>query len=197
MLHGSLTRRAFLGWSAAGAGTLLAAPLSRVAPVLAAPGPSGVTVYDDFSGGLDTYHRHYRKDTEVTMSVEENIALEELIRMQHDGNHRFFNGDPALETWMHDDAVTLHGGFGPSAKGWDAVRDVLTHAAPRLSEGEIAFTLLSGQIIGDLGYLVGGEEGTVRLDGGERRPMQLRVTMIFRKVDGVWLVVHRHGEMVR
>ncbi len=197
MLHGSLTRRAFLGWSAAGAGTLLAAQLSRVAPVLAAPGPSGVTVYDDFSGGLDTYHRHYRKDTEVTMSVEENIALEELIRVHRDVNHRFFNGDPALDGWVHDDAITLHGGFGPSAKGWDAVRDVLTYAAARLSEGETTFTPLSGHVVGDLGYLVGSEQGTVRLDGGERRPMALRVTMIFRKVDGAWLAVHRHGEMVR
>ncbi len=197
MLHGSLTRRAFLGWSATGAGTLLVAPLARVAPVLAAPGQSGVTASDDFGGGLDTDHRHYRKDTEATMSVEESIALEELIRVHRDGNHRFFNGDPALDLWMHDDAITLHGGFGPSAKGWEAVRDVLTYAAARLSEGEITFTPLSGQVIGEFGYLVGGEEGTVRLDGGERRPMQLRVTMIFRKVDGVWLTAHRHGEMVR
>lgn len=126
-----------------------------------------------------------------------NVALEELIRVQQRGNHRFFNGDPAVDMWMHDDAVTLHGGFGPSVKGWDAVRDVLTYAAARLSEGEIAFTPLSGQVVGDLGYLVGSEEGTVRLDGGERRPMQLRVTMIFRKVDGAWLCVHRHGEIVR
>ncbi len=131
------------------------------------------------------------------MSMEENSALEELVRMHQDGNRRFFNGDPALDLWMHDDAITLHGGFGPSAKGWDAVRDVLIYAAARLSEGENTFTLLSGQIVGDLGYLVGGEQATVRLDGGERRPMALRVTMIFRKVDGVWLAVHRHGEMVR
>ncbi len=131
------------------------------------------------------------------MSVEENSALEELIRLYQDGNYRFFNGDPGLDEWMHDDAVTLHGGFGPSAKGWDAVRDVLIYAAARLSEGETTVTLLSGQVVGDLGYLVGSEGGTARLDGGERRPIAFRATMIFRKVDGVWLIVHRHGEMLR
>lgn len=126
-----------------------------------------------------------------------NSVLEELIRVHQDGTHRFFNGDPVVDIWMHDDAVTLHGGFGPSAKGWDAVSKVLTYAAARLSEGEITFTSLSGQIVGDLGYLVGSEEGTVRLDGGDPQPMALRVTMIFRQVDGMWLCVHRHGEIVR
>lgn len=126
-----------------------------------------------------------------------NSALAELIRVHQDGTHRFFNGDPVVDIWMHDDAVTLHGGFGPSVKGWDAVSKVLTYAAARLSGGEITFIPLSGQIVGDLGYLVGGEEGTVRLDGGTPQPMALRVTMVFRQVDGTWLCVHRHGEIVR
>jgi len=138
---------------------------------------------------------HHGEETTMETTTT-NSVLAELVRVHQDGTQRFFNGDPVGDIWMHDDAVTLHGGFGPSAKGWDAVRKVLTYAAARLSDGEITFTPLSGQIIGDFGYLVGREEGTVRLDGGERQPMALRVTMIFRRVDGAWRCVHRHGEIV-
>lgn len=61
----------------------------------------------------------------------------------------------------------------------------------------MTFTPLGGRVVGDLAYTAGVEEGTVRLDGGERRPMKLRVTMVHQRVDGRWLCVHRHGEMVR
>ena len=75
---------------------------------------------------------------------ETNSALEELIRVHKDGTHRFFNGDLVVDIWMHDDAVTLHGGFGPSVKSWDAVSKVLIYAAARLSADESTFTPLSG-----------------------------------------------------
>ena len=122
---------------------------------------------------------------------------EELIHTNLAHNNAFYNGDPELHAWIHDDEVTLHGGFDISVKGWDAVKTGLSWAASRLSGGEITFTPLGGQIVGDLAYLVGREEGTVRVDGGERRPMALRVTMILRYVDGHWLCTHRHGEMIR
>ncbi len=133
----------------------------------------------------------------MEITTRENMALEELMRAHQAHNNAFFNGDPELDVWMHDEEVTLHGGFDISDKGWDAVGPGLSWAARRLSEGEMLFTPLGGQIVGDVAYLVGREEGTVRVDGGERRPMALRVTMIFRRVDGQWLCAHRHGEMVR
>ncbi len=128
----------------------------------------------------------------------EKMALAEVIQAHRTGNKAFFNGDPTLDGWMHDDEVTLHGGFDISLSGWAEVSKGLVWAAGRLSEGEeITFTPLGGQVVGDMAYLVGREECTVRLDGGERRPMALRVTTIFRRVEDKWLLVHRHGEMVR
>ena len=133
-------------------------------------------------------------------SISEAAAdpqLAELIRFHQANNNRFFNGDPALENWAHDDDVTLHGGFDISGRGWETLRQGLTRAASRLSEGEMTFTPLGGAIHGDVAYLAGFETGTVRLDGGERREMKLRVTTIFRLVDGRWVCAHRHGEMLR
>jgi len=126
-----------------------------------------------------------------------STELEELFRLHQEHNNRFFNGNPELEHWVHDEGVTLHGGFGFTAKGWDEVRPGLIMAAGKLSEGQMKFTPIGGQVAGDFAYVVGSEEGTVRLDGGERRPMKLKVTMVFRRQDGQWKAIHRHGEMLR
>ena len=123
--------------------------------------------------------------------------LAELIRFHQANNDRFFNGDPALENWAHDGELTLHGGFDISARGWDVLEIGLTRAAGRLSEGQMTFTPLGGAVAGEFAWLSGFEEGTVRLDGGPRREMRLRVTTIFRRTEGRWVTVHRHGEMVR
>jgi ketosteroid isomerase-like protein len=125
------------------------------------------------------------------------ITLEDMARRHQAHMDRFFNGDPPLEDWVHDETVSLHGGFGFTAKGWEDVRNGLIRAAGRLAEGQMRYTPIGGQIAGDFAYEVGMEEGTVRVDAGERRPMRLKVTIVFRQVDGQWLCVHRHGEMLR
>jgi ketosteroid isomerase-like protein len=47
---------------------------------------------------------------------------------------------------------------------------------------------------GDLAYTVGFERGKVEVDGGPRRPMTIRVTHVYRRIDGVWQLVHRHAD---
>ena len=131
------------------------------------------------------------------MQTAAATEFEELVRFHQEHNERFFNGHPELEHWAHDESITLHGGFGFSAKGWQEVRPGLIRAAARLSEGRATFTPLGGQVVGDFAYLVGSEEAIVRVDGGEPRPMKLKVTMVFRRQDGRWVCVHRHGEMLR
>jgi ketosteroid isomerase-like protein len=47
---------------------------------------------------------------------------------------------------------------------------------------------------GDLGYTVGFERGEVVVDGGPPKPMTIRVTHIYRCIDGEWRLVHRHAD---
>jgi ketosteroid isomerase-like protein len=131
------------------------------------------------------------------MKENQGSEFERLVALHRTHNNRFFNGDPDLDLWLHDDTVTLHGGFGASARGWTDVQQILRDAAARLSEGTMTFTPLGGQTAGDFAYVVGREEGTVRIRGGERQPMTLKVTTVLRRVDGEWRRVHRHGEIVR
>jgi hypothetical protein len=46
----------------------------------------------------------------------------------------------------------------------------------------------------DLAYTVGFERGTVRVDGGPGRPMTIRVTHVYKRVDGDWRIIHRHAD---
>jgi ketosteroid isomerase-like protein len=125
-----------------------------------------------------------------------NLDLEQLFRAHQSHNDAFFNGTAELPYWVHDDAVTLHGGFDISERGWEKIQKGLTWASGRMRDGQMTFTPLGGRIVGDMAYVAGTEEGTVVLDG-ERRPMKLRVTNILQRVDGEWLCIHRHGEIVR
>ena len=47
---------------------------------------------------------------------------------------------------------------------------------------------------GDLGYTVGFERSRVSFEGGPPRDMVVRVTHIYRRIDGDWKVVHRHAD---
>ena len=49
----------------------------------------------------------------------------------------------------------------------------------------------------DLGYVIWLERGEVRLAEREAMaPSSLRVTMIFRREDDTWKVVHRHADPI-
>jgi ketosteroid isomerase-like protein len=43
-------------------------------------------------------------------------------------------------------------------------------------------------------YTVGFERSRVSFEGGPQRDMVVRVTHIYRRIDGDWKVVHRHAD---
>ena len=47
---------------------------------------------------------------------------------------------------------------------------------------------------GDLAYTVGFERSHVSVDGGPRHDQTLRVTHIYRRIDGEWKLIHRHAD---
>lgn len=105
-------------------------------------------------------------------------------------------GDPRpyAALWSDSPDVTLFGAWGPVERGHDAVTSTFTWVASRFSDGHLAPHHDVVGVSANLAYTVGTEHGEVRVDGGERIPLTLRVTHILRRIDGVWRVVHRHAD---
>lgn len=109
--------------------------------------------------------------------------------------HALHSGDagPRTAIWSEHDPVTLFGAW-LSASGAAEVRAVF----PRLAAGFAAVTssridLIAVEVSGDLAYTAHREITSVSVDGIPRQYV-LRVTQVYRREDGQWRVVHRHGD---
>lgn len=101
---------------------------------------------------------------------------------------------PRIAMWSHNEPVTLFGAL-TTKTGWDDVRPVFEWLADSFSdctayENEVVAAGASG----DLAYVVALEHKTAAFEGAPAAPYTLRVTTVFRREDGEWKVVHRHGD---
>jgi ketosteroid isomerase-like protein len=101
---------------------------------------------------------------------------------------------PYAALWAPGEDVTLYGAWGPVERGNEAVTSTFGWVGSRFSDGELVPRNDVVHVDGDLALTVGVEEGVVRVDGGEPRPMVLRVTHGLRRIDGTWYLVHRHAD---
>lgn len=102
--------------------------------------------------------------------------------------------EPFKALWSHANDVSLFGAFGPCKKGWHQVEKTVEWVASRYREGVVS---AEHQVVyegADLAYTVGYEIGDVILDGAAETHQRLRVTQIYRREDGNWRLVHRHGD---
>lgn len=106
------------------------------------------------------------------------------------------NGDsaPRTATWSHNEPVTVFGA-ARSATGWDETQRLFEGLGSIFSnctsfENEV----VAAGVSGDLAYIVAFEHTTASLNGAPPQPYVLRVTTVFRREEGEWKVVHRHGD---
>jgi len=107
------------------------------------------------------------------------------------------SGDPQpyIDTWADIDDVTLFGAWGPIEKGHQRLADTFRWVGSRFNGGgDIEVQDVVAVSSGDLAYTVGFERGDVATDGGVAQPMTIRVTQVYRRVDGEWRLVHRHAD---
>jgi ketosteroid isomerase-like protein len=113
---------------------------------------------------------------------------------------RLVSGDaePYQLLWSRREDVTVLGGFGGYALGWEQVSENTRFAAARFGGAKsFEVKMLSSGMSGELAYTVWIEHGEVRLAGREEyAPIVVRVTHIFRLEEGVWKIIHRHGDAV-
>ena len=134
--------------------------------------------------------------TTATTEVDEFLA--DVLPRQEQEERALRNGDPGprLRMWSSHDPLSLFGAEGPPCSGWDRISDRFRSIASRFSDcREYEFELLAAGVSGDLAYTVGFERATMSLDRGPVGPIVLRVTHIYRREDGEWKIVHRHGDL--
>ncbi len=97
--------------------------------------------------------------------------------------------------WSQNDPVTLFGAW-LSDSGWEDVSHTFEVLASRLSDCEAYdVDLVAAGASGDLAYTVAYENVTVSIENVPKS-FTLRVTQIYRRQDGAWKLVHRHGDEV-
>ncbi len=130
------------------------------------------------------------------MSELDDFLTKTLAR-QVEEEEAFHNGDvtPRLEMWSTQDPVTVFGAAVPCKSGWDEVSRAFRWMASRFSDcTAYRFELVAAGVSGNLAYTVGFEHTSVSMDGVPVEPYTLRVTHIYRRENGEWKIVHRHGD---
>ena len=100
------------------------------------------------------------------------------------------------ELWSHHDPVTLFGSLVAARRGSDDVSAGTELVASNFRSSEsFEYDVLAAGVSGDLGYVAGIERSAVTpAQRDEPSSATLRVTTVFRREDGRWKVVHRHGD---
>ena len=119
-----------------------------------------------------------------------------VLPLLHDDIVGLHNGDigPRLALWSPNEPVTLFGAE-LNARGWDEVGPAFERLAASFTASQSCeYEVLAAESSGDLGYVVAIEHSVAASYGGEPERYTLRVTTIFRRENGEWKVVHRHGD---
>jgi hypothetical protein len=111
--------------------------------------------------------------------------------------HEFAQGRPATfkALWSHGDEVSLCGGFGGVESGWDKVGARLDWASSQISAGTRCREEIRSTVGADFAYVVQTERIRFCVPGrAEQSTLDLRVTMVFRREEDGWRIVHRHAD---
>lgn len=112
----------------------------------------------------------------------------------------FFRGNPEPSKLLmsHRDDVTLGNPFGPTARGWKQVSDVMDRAGLNYREGAATGFEMAAKYAGvELAYTVWVERFKAKIGSKpEIVSGALRRTTIFRREDGTWKIVHSQADPI-
>jgi hypothetical protein len=102
---------------------------------------------------------------------------------------------PLKELFSHGPDISLFGGFGGHERGWDEIGPRLDWVAQTFLGGRCDYREVLSSSGADHGFVVQFERGEAKI-AGRTEPLRIdfRVTMAFRREDGVWRLVHRHAD---
>ncbi len=120
-----------------------------------------------------------------------------IVQFQQAANeYHIGNPEPMLKIWSHRKDVSLAGPFGPALVGLEQISENERRVASIIRDGEpIDFEIISKVLTPELAFIVEYERSRAKFGGSQDFvTLALRATIIFRKEDGVWKLVHRHAD---
>ena len=132
---------------------------------------------------------------ETLRSADFDAVVEETER----GLTAFARGDsgPMKALFSRSDDVVLANPLGPPVRGRRALEEASDRAAALLSDGTIEFEEMARFATPELGYVFHIERVQAKLgESEELRPVSLRVTMIYRREDDGWKIIHRQADPI-
>jgi ketosteroid isomerase-like protein len=119
--------------------------------------------------------------------------LEELLSRCRRDHHSWINGDGSPYALPEDG--TVMGAVGGYSFGGAQTAARQAAVASQWTSGTGEVELVNGGVEGDFAWLAMIERARVVLDGSmSERRWDLRVTEVFRRVDGSWQRIHRHAD---
>jgi ketosteroid isomerase-like protein len=122
-------------------------------------------------------------------TVPQQVAADEAL----------YSGDPEprIGMWSTRDPVTLFSAGGECKSGYEEVTAFFRWLATRYSNAsDLSFDIEAAEVSGDLAYMVGFERFRASIEGAPVGPKSIRATHIYRREDGKWKIVHRHGDAI-
>lgn len=130
-------------------------------------------------------------------SAELRQSVEAAIAQLHSAMGDVANGNvQAIKAlYSHSDEATSFYGWGGWEKGWDAVSTRWDWAGQQFKGGTVSYQNVTTVIAPELFYTTDIETFRMNaMDGmGQPTGWSNRVTHIFRREDGDWRLIHRHG----
>jgi ketosteroid isomerase-like protein len=129
--------------------------------------------------------------------VSDLDEFREFLARQTEAEATFHQGDagPRMELWSRQDPVTLFGAAGMFNSGWDELSRTFPKVASNFSKvTDYSFEVLVADVRGDMAYAVGYERFTGSIAGRPIEEVTVRSTHVYRREEGEWKIVHRHGD---
>jgi ketosteroid isomerase-like protein len=128
--------------------------------------------------------------------TETDVFLAATLSRYHEAETALHQGDATLRKtmWSREVPVTLFGA-GMSGTGWDEIEPVFDHLEQSFSGcSSYRNEIIAAGASGDLAYTVALEHTTASINDEPPTTYMLRATTVFRREDGQWKIVHRHGD---
>jgi ketosteroid isomerase-like protein len=126
--------------------------------------------------------------------------LDRVIEQFRRAQQALLNGDagPVMSMFSRRDDVTLSNPLGPTCRGWNEVEEATKRVAASFrGGGGVTYEEVSRYVTPGLAYLVQREHADTKVAGrDESSRISLRVTLIFRREDDSWKIVHRHADQI-